>query len=241
VCERIAVRAALVPFCLMVGLGGCQSPPTYSGGSSERTAVLHPGDAAVSVVDTPFYLAFKGVTCAMSAVIAAPVAVVTALSESRFAPEIRESLGDGLKQNCGPPYALSPYRVVSVERAPPVPRAQHPDSPRDHRAELRAFHRRYDPLSRRSDHHRYHHQHIRPSHLSITRVLHRLTPLPSGLRDVPSNYSRNRQHHDAEARAQRARKASSRSRRRGVEFTDFRSGPQERGGAALPPAEPDEC
>jgi hypothetical protein len=123
------VRAALVPFCLMVGLGGCQSAPTYSGGSSERTAVLHPGDAAVSVVGTPFYLAFKGVTCAMSAVIAAPVAGVTALSESRFAPEIRESLGDGLTQNCGPPYALSPYRLVSVERAPPVPRAPAPGKP----------------------------------------------------------------------------------------------------------------
>jgi hypothetical protein len=123
------VRAALFPFCLMLGLGGCQSPPSYPGGSSERTAVLHPGDAAVSVVGTPFYLAFKGVTCAMSAVIAAPVAGVTALSESRFAPEIRESLGDGLKQNCGPPYALSPYRVVSVERAPPVPTAPAPGQP----------------------------------------------------------------------------------------------------------------
>jgi hypothetical protein len=114
------MRAALVPLCLVVGLGGCQTPSTYAGGSSEHKAVVHPGDAAVSVVGTPFYLAFKGVTCAMSAVIAAPVAGIAALSESRFAPQIRESLGDGLKQNCGPPYALSepPPRGLGRATAP---------------------------------------------------------------------------------------------------------------------------
>lgn len=123
------MRAALVLFFLVVGLGGCESSPTYSGGSSGRTVVAHPGDAAVSVVGTPFYLAFKSVTCALSGIIAAPVAGVNALSASRFAPDIRESLGDGLKRNCGPPYALSPYRLVSIEPAPPVPTALTPGQP----------------------------------------------------------------------------------------------------------------
>lgn len=116
------MRVSLVSLCLVVALGSCQTAPTYSGNSSEYVSVVHPGDAAVSVVGTPFYLAFKGVTCAVSAVIAAPVAGISAVSESRFAPKIREDLGDGLRQNCGPPYALSPYRVVSVEPAPDAPR-----------------------------------------------------------------------------------------------------------------------
>lgn len=123
------MRVSLVSLCVGVALGGCQTAPTYSGNSSEHVTAVHPGDAAVSVVGTPFYLAFKGMTCAVSAVVAAPVAGIAALSESRFAPEIRESLGDGLKQNCGPPYALSPYRVVSVEPAPPVPSTPAPGQP----------------------------------------------------------------------------------------------------------------
>jgi hypothetical protein len=123
------MRVSLVPLCLVAALGGCQAAPTYPGDSSEHTTVVHSGDAAVSVVGTPFYLAFKGVVCAMSAVIAAPVAGITALSESRFAPKIRDDLGDGLSRNCGPPDVLSPYRVVSVEPAPDVPKMLSPRQP----------------------------------------------------------------------------------------------------------------
>jgi hypothetical protein len=127
------MRVLLVSLCVGVALAGCQTAPTYSGNQSDDVTVVHPGNAAVSVVGTPFYLAFKGVTCAMSVLIAAPVAGISAVSESRSAPKIRENLGDGLRQNCGPPYALSPFRVVSVEPVPAAPRTpalgQPPETP----------------------------------------------------------------------------------------------------------------
>jgi hypothetical protein len=53
---------------------------------------------------------------------------------------------------------------------------------------------RYNRLSRASVRHRYCHRHIRPSHLSITPGIHRLTHRRSELRDIQSNCSRNRQH-----------------------------------------------
>jgi hypothetical protein len=81
---------------------------------------VHPGDAALSAIGTPFYLVFKSVFCVASIAIAAPVAGIAALSESRFASETRRDLDDGISQNCGPPYALSPYRKVPVDAVPEV-------------------------------------------------------------------------------------------------------------------------
>jgi hypothetical protein len=119
-----------------LALGGCQTaqtaPPDAVG--AEGRAV-HPGDAVVSAVGTPFYLVFKGVVCVASVAIAAPVAGLVALSDSRYAPEVQESLGDGVSQNCGPPYVLRPYRTVSVEPAPgprpmpPAPELERPPVP----------------------------------------------------------------------------------------------------------------
>jgi len=127
------MRVSLVSLCICVALGGCEAAPTYSDNRSDLVTVVHPSNAAVSVVGTPFYLAFKGVTCAVSALIAAPVAGISAVSESRSVPKIQEGLGEGLRQNCGPPYALGPYRVVSVEPAPAAPRTpelgQPPETP----------------------------------------------------------------------------------------------------------------
>jgi hypothetical protein len=111
--------------CAIV-IGGCQTPLPEPTHPRDHTVVIHPGDAAVSVVGTPFYLAFKTVVCMASVAIAAPVAGLAALSESRFAPEIRRDLGDGVNQNCGPPYVLSPYRVVSVDPTPEVTKTPAP-------------------------------------------------------------------------------------------------------------------
>jgi hypothetical protein len=106
--------------CVLV-IGGCQaSPPPASTEPITPKTVAHPGDAAVSAVGTPFYLVFKSVFCVASVAIAAPVAGIAALSESRFASEVRRDLGDGVSQNCGPPYVLSPYRTVSVKAGPEV-------------------------------------------------------------------------------------------------------------------------
>jgi hypothetical protein len=104
-----------------VAVASCQTsrPPEATEPSASWTAV-HPGDAALSVVGTPFYLVFKSVVCVASVAIAAPVAGIAALSESRFAPEVQRDLGDGVRQNCGPPYALSPYRTVPIDSGPEV-------------------------------------------------------------------------------------------------------------------------
>ena len=123
------MHTSLVSLCLVAALAGCGTAPTQSSSPSERMAVIHPGDAAVSVLGTPFYLAFKGATCAASAAIAVPVAGIAALSESHFAPEIQRGLGDGINQNCGPPYVLSPYREVSVKPTVEVPETPAPGPP----------------------------------------------------------------------------------------------------------------
>jgi hypothetical protein len=102
--------------CAMT-IGGCQTSAPEPSDPGNHT-VVHPGDAAASVVGTPLYLVFKSVACVASVAIAAPVAGVAALSESRLAPEVRRELGDGVSQNCGPPYVLSPYRVVSIAPRP---------------------------------------------------------------------------------------------------------------------------
>jgi hypothetical protein len=120
------MRTRVVTLCLVVALVGCETSPTYSSSRKEQMTVLHPGDAVVSALGTPFYLAFKSVTCVLSAAIAAPVAGIAALSESHFAPEIRRGLGDGINENCGPPYVLSPYRAVPVEPTADVPETTAP-------------------------------------------------------------------------------------------------------------------
>jgi len=120
------VHTPLVSLCLVAALGGCGTAPTHSTSPSDQTAVVHPGDAVTSVLGTPFYLAFKSVTCAVSAAIAAPVAGIAALSESYFAPAIQRGLGDGINQNCGPPYVLSPYREITVKTPEPGPSPERP-------------------------------------------------------------------------------------------------------------------
>jgi hypothetical protein len=104
-----------------IAVGGCQtSPPPAPTELNTHAAAVHPGDAALSAVGTPFYLVFKSIVCVASVAIAAPVAGIAALSESRFASETRSDLGDGVSQNCGPPYVLSPYRAVPVDSGPEV-------------------------------------------------------------------------------------------------------------------------
>lgn len=104
-----------------LSLVGCQTAtqtaPERVASAAKQERAVHPGDAVVSVVGTPFYLIFKGVVCVASVAIAAPVAAVAALSESHYAPIARRELGDGVGKNCGFPYVLSPSRIAATERA----------------------------------------------------------------------------------------------------------------------------
>jgi hypothetical protein len=112
-----------------LALGACQTSSRDEMGSRESVAV-HPGDAVVSAVGTPFYVVFKGVVCVASVALAAPVAGFAALSDSRVVPEVQTTLGDGVSQNCGPPWVLRPYRTVSAEPVPgepPMPPTPEPE------------------------------------------------------------------------------------------------------------------
>lgn len=85
---------------------------------------LHPGDAALSVVGTPFLVAFRSVVCVASVAVAAPVAAVAAVVPERPAQaSARKSLGEGVASNCGPPWVISPYRWVRVEPVAVTPPA----------------------------------------------------------------------------------------------------------------------
>ena len=63
---------------------------------------------AVSIIGTPFALVFKTVVCGASLVLAAPAAGFLTLGVDPSG-EGYEVLGDGIAQNCGPPYVVSPY------------------------------------------------------------------------------------------------------------------------------------
>jgi hypothetical protein len=63
----------------------------------------------VSVVGTPFLLAFKIPVCAATVALAAPGAALAAMAEPSpniAQPPLRPTLDEGIAENCGPPYAL---------------------------------------------------------------------------------------------------------------------------------------
>jgi hypothetical protein len=122
-------KTLVVP--LMLALAACASAPdpavskAASGAApasaSAEAAPISPGAGpapaksgasaagwAVSIVGTPFALGFKTVVCAASLVVAAPIAGVLALGVDPSG-EGYQALGDGIAQNCGPPYVISPY------------------------------------------------------------------------------------------------------------------------------------
>jgi hypothetical protein len=67
-----------------------------------------PAGWAVSIVGTPFALGFKAVLCTASLVIAAPIAGFLTLHPDPSYDGM-EVLGDGIANNCGPPWVISPY------------------------------------------------------------------------------------------------------------------------------------
>ncbi len=122
-------RAVVVP--LMLALAACASAPdpagpnatlaplptTYAPGPVPLTPAAPPVTTrsaptaagwAVSIIGTPFALVFKTVVCGASLVLAAPAAGFLTLGVDPTG-EGYQVLGDGIAQNCGPPYVVSPY------------------------------------------------------------------------------------------------------------------------------------
>jgi hypothetical protein len=95
------MRIRFLVASLALSLAGCTSS---AGSPSSGTASA--GDTAISILGTPFLIAFKIPVCIVSAAIAAPLAGAAALVPD--GRETQQTLGADLAENCGPPYVLSP-------------------------------------------------------------------------------------------------------------------------------------
>ncbi|HEX3499531.1 MAG TPA: hypothetical protein VHT04_09420 [Stellaceae bacterium] len=96
--RKIALAVALTS-----ALAGCAAPP-----ASDTAPPPGAGRTALSNIGTPFLIALKIPFCAVSAVIAAPLAAAAQLAGTTEGELLKEDLGDGLEQNCAPPYVLTP-------------------------------------------------------------------------------------------------------------------------------------
>lgn len=94
------MRSITVASVLALALTGCASSPEPPRGNG----------TFISVIGTPFLIAFKIPTCVASILLAAPIAGASQLGdpgEDFYEPGLRRDLDDGLIQNCGPPYVLT--------------------------------------------------------------------------------------------------------------------------------------
>jgi hypothetical protein len=85
-------------------LGGCAATPQPGGSAGSA------GAAALTAIGTPFLVALKLPVCALTLVAAGPVGALSEIAEPEtpFGHDLRQGLGDGIAQNCGPPYAVTP-------------------------------------------------------------------------------------------------------------------------------------
>ena len=93
-------RLGFLAFALL--LAGCAAPP-----APPQTQPVSP----VSVIGTPFLIAFKIPACVATMAIAAPAAALQQLAapgEDGLQPDIRPALDGGIYANCGPPYYVLP-------------------------------------------------------------------------------------------------------------------------------------
>jgi hypothetical protein len=89
---------------LAIGLSACAAAPKDASQPSAASTVL-------SVVGTPFLIAFKIPVCAATLAVVAPAAGMAAMVPPEDNPEpgkARQVLADGVRANCGPPYAVAP-------------------------------------------------------------------------------------------------------------------------------------
>jgi hypothetical protein len=82
---------------LVLSAAGCASPPPPD-----------PRQSTISTLGTPFLIAFKIPVCAVTVALAAPLAGATGLTPTYDSRVIRAELDESVRQNCGPPYVLSP-------------------------------------------------------------------------------------------------------------------------------------
>jgi len=103
-------KTLVLPLVLALAACASSSGRLAEGGSAPASAEsgASPAGWAVAIVGTPFALAFKTAICAASLAIAAPIAGILVLDPDPYS-EGHEILGDGIANNCGPPYVVSPH------------------------------------------------------------------------------------------------------------------------------------
>lgn len=68
------------------------------------------GAVALAAVGTPFLVVAKIPLCALTLVAAGPVGALSAIGDpdTAFGRDVRQGLADGIDNNCGPPFAVTP-------------------------------------------------------------------------------------------------------------------------------------
>jgi hypothetical protein len=109
----MTARAAFLSLAFLVGCATAARDPAPAAPATPGAAPrpvqtarpagsAGPSDWALAIIGTPFVFAFRVVTCAATAVVAAPTAGLLTLT-----PDPKPGLAylrEGLGQNCGPPY-----------------------------------------------------------------------------------------------------------------------------------------
>jgi hypothetical protein len=89
---------------LALALAACAAQP--QGAATQPDA----GTAILAAVGEPFLIIAKVPVCALTLVAAGPIGAVAQVTDpaNPLGHDIRQSLADGIDQNCGPPYYVSP-------------------------------------------------------------------------------------------------------------------------------------
>lgn len=97
------MRRIVLAGLALASLGGCAAPPDNAAPASGGAAVL-------TAVATPALIIAKVPLCVATLVAAAPIGATASLlpPADPLGAETRQGLADGINQNCGPPWVVSP-------------------------------------------------------------------------------------------------------------------------------------
>ncbi len=106
------MRTQALAALFALSMASCASGPSnYTAGPAPApppSPAARAGETVISLVGTPFLLAFKIAVCAATVAIAGPLAAAFALTDGFYARDGQRVLGEGIAGNCGPPYVFSP-------------------------------------------------------------------------------------------------------------------------------------
>jgi hypothetical protein len=98
------LRREALTVLLALSLAGCASAP--QGEALEAAAPAGPGETILDILATPILIGFKIPVCVTTLGVALPLAATTGFGTGDGAPAARRELGQGIDENCGPPYLV---------------------------------------------------------------------------------------------------------------------------------------